>query len=78
MVGPQVKRFHMAMATLVFALLSVGPASACLPAGFRTPENSIDIAEGTVVATFGMIGGMPVPLMAAKLATLFHQVTVSR
>ncbi|MCV9963881.1 hypothetical protein OIU34_18555 [Pararhizobium sp. BT-229] len=53
-------------------MLHATPVSACLPAGFRTPENSIDIAEGTVVATFGTVGGVPVPLTVTKLATLFH------
>jgi hypothetical protein len=72
MAAPPVKRLHMAMATLGFALLHAAPVSACLPSGFRTPENSIDIAEGTVVATFGTVGGVPVPLTVAKLATLFR------
>lgn len=62
------------LATIAFLglpLLSATPAVACIPAEHYTTQNSIDIAEGFVIAKYGRIDGVPVPLAAAKIATLF-------
>ena len=47
---------------------------ACTPSFIRTPETSANVVEGKVVARYGRLYGVPVPLVAAYIGSIFGDV----
>ncbi|MCS4089951.1 hypothetical protein FHT76_001540 [Rhizobium sp. BK176] len=62
---------------LVSALVLIAgtaKAVACIPGNIRTPETSANVVEGRVLASYGQIYGVPVPLTIAYLSSMFGDV----